>query len=74
MEKTITKGQAEAFLKREGFPELFFQKMDGLYYLCGGHEDARINQKVERCLYVNRWSSMSFNVLKWKLAELRGEL
>jgi hypothetical protein len=70
MEKKITKGQAEAFLRREGFPELFVQKAEGVFYLCGGHEDQRINQTIERCLHVIRWSDLTFDTLRWKLKEL----
>lgn len=69
--KKITKGQAEAFLKKAGFPNLSVDKAEGVFYLVGGTDDDRINQYLERCLHIVRWSDMTFDVLEGKLEELK---
>ena len=66
----MTRAQANNWLAARGFPELEVDKAEGVWYLIGGLDDERIDQRMERCLHVVRLSDLTEADLQSKLEEL----
>jgi len=60
--------QANCYLASKGYPDLFVNKAEGIWYLLG--DEGVVHQDVERCLHVCRLSDLTSEVLDWKLKEL----
>lgn len=68
----MTRAEANRWLAAQGFPALEVDKAEGLWYLIGGLDDARLDQSRERCLHTVRLSDLTEETLRWKLDELTG--
>ena len=64
----MNKQQASKYLTQAGFPGLFIDKAEGVWYLLG--DEGVVDQSVERCLHAVRLEDVSVDMLRSKLCEL----